>query len=222
MFSNLFLSVGRIRRLEYCLSVIFYIVGITILDNVTHKGNSILSLLIIPLIWFLLTQGAKRCHDLGNSGWCQLIPFYFLWMVFKEGHPYTNVYGINPKINSIKAVQPIGRTISANTPTVSKPQPKTTTGVTAIISTLQNNPDAVQQTIMEVENVNHSITHDILKKLRLLDKTSGMSYTLLGTTATITVKHTHSTHLLLDDFYTIMPNINVLDVKPGTIYIKIK
>ncbi|MES2486263.1 MAG: DUF805 domain-containing protein, partial [Bacteroidota bacterium] len=98
VFNNLFSSRGRIRRLEYGLSLVFYFVGYTILMNLM-KGNSnnVLSLIIIPLLWFLLTQGAKRCHDINNSGWCQLIPFYFLWMIFKEGASCTNNYGDNPK-----------------------------------------------------------------------------------------------------------------------------
>jgi uncharacterized membrane protein YhaH (DUF805 family) len=43
----------------------------------------------------MLAQGAKRCHDRGNSGWYQLIPFYSLWMLFAEGDQQANSYG-NP------------------------------------------------------------------------------------------------------------------------------
>lgn len=51
----------------------------------------------IPLIWFFLAQGAKRCHDRGNSGWYQLIPFYGFWMLFADGDAGVNNYGVNPK-----------------------------------------------------------------------------------------------------------------------------
>lgn len=47
---------------------------------------------MIPAIFFLLAQGAKRCHDRGNSGFYQIIPFYGLWMLFAESN-----YGPNPK-----------------------------------------------------------------------------------------------------------------------------
>jgi uncharacterized membrane protein YhaH (DUF805 family) len=48
-------------------------------------------------IWFFLAQGAKRCHDRGNSGWYLLIPFYFLWMLFADGEIGQNDFGPNPK-----------------------------------------------------------------------------------------------------------------------------
>ena len=54
-------------------------------------------LLLIPVYWFTWAQGAKRCHDRGNSGWFQIIPFYGLWMLFGDGEIGDNEYGSNPK-----------------------------------------------------------------------------------------------------------------------------
>ena len=52
---------------------------------------------LFPMIWILYAQGAKRCHDRGNSGWFQIIPFYVFWMIFAEGESNTNQYGESPK-----------------------------------------------------------------------------------------------------------------------------
>lgn len=54
-------------------------------------------LLLIPALWIFYAQGAKRCHDMNNSGWYQLIPFYALWMIFKKGDTGSNNYGDDPK-----------------------------------------------------------------------------------------------------------------------------
>ena len=53
--------------------------------------------MLVPYFWFIWAQGAKRCHDRGNSGWYQIIPFYGLWMLFAEGEIGTNEYGNSPK-----------------------------------------------------------------------------------------------------------------------------
>jgi uncharacterized membrane protein YhaH (DUF805 family) len=97
MFTNLFSFDGRIRRTEYGLSFIIsyafaFFLGFTGVDEGT------MYLLLIPVYWFVLAQGAKRCHDIGNNGWWQIIPFYVLFMFFAPGEPYRNQYGINPKI----------------------------------------------------------------------------------------------------------------------------
>jgi uncharacterized membrane protein YhaH (DUF805 family) len=66
-------------------------------------------LLMIPGYWFLLAQGAKRCHDRSNSGWFQIIPFYVFWMLFAEGFPGPNEYGLNPKeIGNYDEISQIG------------------------------------------------------------------------------------------------------------------
>ncbi len=102
MFSKPFSFKGRIRRLEYGLSylliyLIFLPINVTPEENVT-EGMAIFYLLIyIPILWFFWAQGAKRCHDRGNSGWYQLIPFYGLWLLFGDGEEGENKYGVNPK-----------------------------------------------------------------------------------------------------------------------------
>jgi len=99
MFKNAFSFNGRIKRTEYGLSFIIYIavyIGLRYLTD-GENARSILGisfLLYIPLLWFQYAQGAKRCHDLGKSGWWQLIPFYFFWLLFEKGNPYPNEYDV--------------------------------------------------------------------------------------------------------------------------------
>ena len=92
----------RIRRIEYGLSYLMYFVGLGCVSLISTSVESTLlfaikAILVIPLCWAVLAQGAKRCHDRGNSGWWQLIPFYVLWMLFADSKTGENDYGPNPK-----------------------------------------------------------------------------------------------------------------------------
>ncbi len=109
MFRNPFSFNGRIRRLEYGLSQIIYcgwIYGIALAFSflkILHlpSGSAIskvfLAIVLLPAIWFVVAQGAKRCHDRGNSAWWMFIPFYGIWMLFADGEIGPNEYGENPK-----------------------------------------------------------------------------------------------------------------------------
>ena len=91
MFANPLSSNGRIRRLEYGISYIIYLFLHGVLKSLMFFANDSIVVAIIVLVlsmpvgWFILVQGAKRCHDRGNSGWYQIIPFYFFWMLFADG-----------------------------------------------------------------------------------------------------------------------------------------
>lgn len=99
MFQHPFSFEGRIRRTEFGLSMIIYYVILVLLSFFEEAtgANGIALVGFIPAIWFMLAQGAKRCHDRGNSGGWQLIPFYFFWMLFADGEPQSNYYGKDPK-----------------------------------------------------------------------------------------------------------------------------
>jgi uncharacterized membrane protein YhaH (DUF805 family) len=117
MFKNPFSFNGRVRRLEYGLSYLFFYIYWMIIvvllvqydlanqpanykygdKLVNASGSLIIFISYIPALWFLLAQGTKRCHDRGNSGWWQLIPFYGFWMMFADGEIGDNEYGENPK-----------------------------------------------------------------------------------------------------------------------------
>ena len=103
MFKRSFSFHGRIRRTEYGISFIIYFVWVMILNVATASNDMPEGLAIflivtyVPMIWFLLAQNCKRCHDRGNSGWYQLIPFYFFVLLFGDGEEGSNDYGDNPK-----------------------------------------------------------------------------------------------------------------------------
>ncbi len=98
MFLNPFSFEGRIRRTEYGISLIIFGFVVIFVDLlVQSRGFKIVGLANIPIYWFIWAQGAKRCHDLGDNGWWQIIPFYALWMIFQNGQSGTNEYGGNPK-----------------------------------------------------------------------------------------------------------------------------
>ena len=115
IFKTPFSFKGRIRRTEYGLSLlIIYLISfgtappgdnynIFVLLDFSFVNTIILLSLIVGIVgWFFFAQGAKRCHDMGCSGWYQLIPFYILWMLFAKGDDGGNKYGLNPKEMSNK------------------------------------------------------------------------------------------------------------------------
>ena len=112
MFKTPFSFEGRIRRTEFGLSYIIYIVAAGIISVLMEisETTSFLGLGFIPVIWFLIAQSAKRCHDRGNSAWYQLIPFYVFWMLFVDSDVGQNEYGPNPKgIGNTDEIDEIGQ-----------------------------------------------------------------------------------------------------------------
>jgi uncharacterized membrane protein YhaH (DUF805 family) len=97
MFAIPFSFDGRIRRSEYGISFLIVVFIVTLLAELLKNGYSFASIGYIPTYWFLWAQGAKRCHDLDNNGWFQIIPFYIFWLIFKSGNNQINQYGRPPK-----------------------------------------------------------------------------------------------------------------------------
>lgn len=100
MFKAPFNFDGRIRRTEYGISIIAFMVSMQLIESIMGDNQSleILNLLLIPLFWFIVAQGTKRCHDVGKAGWWQIIfPIYFFVLLFSNGQKGENEYGLNPK-----------------------------------------------------------------------------------------------------------------------------
>tara|TARA_B100000745_G_scaffold296934_1_gene243066 strand:- start:743 stop:991 length:249 start_codon:yes stop_codon:yes gene_type:complete len=80
MFNNPFSFKGRIRRIEYFLSVLFQAIIffpiVFLTQDIAYEREIFWTFFVISA-WFILAQGAKRCHDIGRNGFYQLIPFYF-------------------------------------------------------------------------------------------------------------------------------------------------
>lgn len=99
---SIFSFKGRVGRLQYWLAcfgglLAFYI---PLFLAIVLKGNPSNGLFAIcAMLWafsyyyLVLAVGAKRCHDLGHSGWFQLIPFYVFVMLFSSGDDAVNEYG---------------------------------------------------------------------------------------------------------------------------------
>lgn len=100
MFKAPFSFSGRIRRTEFWFTaiinnIVFYsVIGII---NASRGEMMFLLFLFIPLFFFGLAQSVKRSHDVGNSGWYVLIPFYGFFLLFAAGQVGSNRYGEDPK-----------------------------------------------------------------------------------------------------------------------------
>jgi uncharacterized membrane protein YhaH (DUF805 family) len=101
MFKSPFSFEGRIRRSEYAFTLLVYLFfHLNMIVFIEYLEWTII-LVSIPFIWMLFAQGAKRCHDLGNSGWWQIIPLYLLVMIFGDGRKGVNDYGNDPRGHQI-------------------------------------------------------------------------------------------------------------------------
>lgn len=108
MFKNPFSFHGRIRRTEFGISYVMFIVGflglVSVVNLIGITGYSI-AVHVTALYWFLFSQSAKRCHDLGHSGFYQLIPFYVFALLFNEGANRRNKYGQDPKLMELQRAE---------------------------------------------------------------------------------------------------------------------
>jgi uncharacterized membrane protein YhaH (DUF805 family) len=97
MFKKPFSFEGRIRRTEYLVSLLAYLAVYGVVEFLSAFTHGAVFILFLPAIWLMIAQGVKRSHDINNSGWYILIPFYGLWLLFKEGDKGMNQYGEDPK-----------------------------------------------------------------------------------------------------------------------------
>ena len=111
--NDLFSINGRLRRKEYFLRFIFFMVGITVLGARVENldENSVLaiglSFIIIFILVLLFMQDIKRLHDMNKSGWLVLINFipiinlvFMIYLLLNPGTDGENRFGEDPRFVS--------------------------------------------------------------------------------------------------------------------------
>ena len=101
MLKRIFSLKGRIGQSEYIFSFLVYVLFCYLLSNIGYLFNGNFGVIIVLdgfgiAVWFLVAQGVKRSHDIGNSGWYTLVPLYLVFLLFKKSSPGNNAYGSNP------------------------------------------------------------------------------------------------------------------------------
>lgn len=118
----LFSFQGRVNRAPYwyvhlVISAVHIVIFAALVGPAVLSGDprmmvnsagamSLISLLMIPVLWISLAVTVKRCHDRDKSGWWIFIvlvpligPIWFLIDVgFLRGTPGPNQYGVDPLV----------------------------------------------------------------------------------------------------------------------------
>ena len=95
---SIFSFEGRVDRSSYWITIIglFFaelIPSAIVAASLNEASVTLLMLYSIFINYIALSVGAKRCHDLGVSGWYQMIPLYVLVMLFSESSDKGDRYG---------------------------------------------------------------------------------------------------------------------------------
>ena len=78
---------GRSNKLQYNSMLLFYIL-VDLFINLVNPNAQYLNLFIIALLFVpMLACQIRRSHDCGRSGWWVLVPFYSLYLMFKNSVP---------------------------------------------------------------------------------------------------------------------------------------
>jgi|SaaInlStandDraft_5_1057022.scaffolds.fasta_scaffold22441_2 hypothetical protein len=87
----------RINRLQYFLGLLsfYWLIIIFILIDESNTSSDLIDMLYIlvfPAYYFLITILIRRSHDINNSWWFILIPFYVLYLFFAEWNKSENKF----------------------------------------------------------------------------------------------------------------------------------
>lgn len=90
---SIFSFKGRAQRSEYwAVNLLIAILG-RMSEMIPDDAFENIAVSLGVIVLTILATNARRCHDLGHSGFWQLIPFYGIWMGFVKGEELANVYG---------------------------------------------------------------------------------------------------------------------------------
>jgi uncharacterized membrane protein YhaH (DUF805 family) len=70
---------------------------------------AILGFLMFSPFVILIFKSSERCHDLGVNGFYQLIPFFFLFLLFVVGQNSPNKYGKSPSKEQTEEITLLNR-----------------------------------------------------------------------------------------------------------------
>ena len=86
---------GRINRTEYIISIVGSVLIFLFSPDV--ENDIVKAIIHIVVDWFWFSQGARRLHDFGASGWYILIPVVsWIYAAFPKGDKGENEYGDAP------------------------------------------------------------------------------------------------------------------------------
>jgi uncharacterized membrane protein YhaH (DUF805 family) len=78
---------GRSNRKQYLSFLLFYILVDLFINLANPNGTTINNVIMGALIVPLIAVEIRRSHDVGKSGWWILVPFYSVYLMFKESIP---------------------------------------------------------------------------------------------------------------------------------------
>ncbi len=78
---------GRSNRKQYLSFVFFYILVDLFINLANPNSININAVIMGALTVPLLAVQIRRSHDVGKSGWWILLPFYSIYLMFKESIP---------------------------------------------------------------------------------------------------------------------------------------
>ncbi|HWI84279.1 DUF805 domain-containing protein [Ramlibacter sp.] len=108
--SNYATFTGRAGRAEFWWFFLFNVLASMAASIIWHRLGNLVSLaLLLPSV----AVGARRLHDIGKSGWFQLLWFvpligwiFLIYWAVQKSDPQPNEYGGPPAIDATPALPP--------------------------------------------------------------------------------------------------------------------